>query len=139
MEFIKQNLSLYLMESGFLLIVLIAVIILQIIISKHQVLRPYRLVGLMVNMTGSLILSIWISSVSLTFFEELVLKEGYFTFYINRILPFLLGVWVIYLTAIICTHFLTIAIQEHHIYKKSEQGKELDSLKSEFVKKPDWK
>ena len=139
MEFIKQNLSLYLLESGLLLLVLLVTIILQVIISKQQFFRPYRLVGLMANMVASLVMSIWVSSVSLTFYEELVKTEGYLTFYINRILPFLLGAWVIYFTAIICTHFLTIAIEEHKIYKKSEKGKELDNLKSEFITKTDWK
>jgi len=134
MDFIKQNASLYAIEAGSLLCVLIIVIILQIAISKQQFFRPYRLVGLMANMVGAIILSVWVSATALTFFEEVVLVEGLFTFYINRILPFLLGFWVIYLTGIICTHFLTIAIEEHKIYKKTEQGKELDKLKSEFLK-----
>lgn len=139
MEFVKQHLSLYLIEIGVLFVVLIVAIILQILISKQQFLRPYRLVGLMANMIGSLVLSIWGSAVALTFFEELVKEKGIYAFYVDRILPYLLGAWVVYLFVIIMTHMLTIVVEEHKIYKKSEENKANDSLKSEFVQKPDWK
>ena len=139
MDFIKQNATLNLMEAGGMFLVLVVAIILQIIISRQQFLRAYRFIGIMANMFFSLVLSIWFSFVTLTFFEEIVQNVGFYLFYTERILPFLIGGWVVYLTAIICTHFITTAVMEHKIYQKSQQGKELDQYKNEFTKKPDFK